>query len=185
MWAMFAVTVLILRLRGQKLSEIGWGRPASTWSWFLAIGVAILFGGLVVGSVGASAQLLSDWSLYRISLGLVIGVSAGVCTETMFRGFVMTQARDAGLPVSIQILVSAALFDLALLRFGWGGMAQHPKFWVYVATTPAAAILGAAFGIIYVVGRRSLLPVIVAHAAIDMIVEPGMLLFAAMGGAPH
>jgi hypothetical protein len=34
-------------------------------------------------------------------------------------------------------------------------------------------------------GRRSLLSVIVAPAPIDMIVEPGMLLFACVGGVFH
>jgi hypothetical protein len=185
MWVMFAVCVLILRLRGQKLGNVGWRRPASTWAWLLAVGVAILFSGAALGSVGGSAQLLSDWSFYRISLALVIGASSGICSETIFRGFVMTQARDAGVPLAIQILMSAVLFDLAAARFGWVGTTGHPNFWLFVATHPAAVVLGGTFAIIYVVGRRSLTPVIVGHAAIDIIIEPGMLLLAAMGGAVH
>jgi hypothetical protein len=183
MWSMFAACALILRLRGQELGDIGWRRPVSTWAWFLAIGLAILFSGLALRSVGGGAQLLSDWSFYRISLALVLGGSAGVCLETIFRGFVMTQARDAGLPVAIQILLSALLFWLAGARFAWGGTPGHLSFWVSLATAPAGVVLGAVLAIIYVVGRRSLTPVIVAHAMIDMTLEPGMLLFAAMGGA--
>jgi hypothetical protein len=185
MWTMFAACVLILRLRGQKLSDTGWGRPASRLAWFLAVGLAILFSGMALASVGRSAHLLSDWSFYRIALALVIGVSAGLCTEMIFRGFVMTQARDAGLPVAIQVFLSAILFDLALARFAWSTAPVRPHFWALVATTPATAVLGAALAIIYLVGRRSLTPVIVAHAIIDMAVEPGMLLFAAMGGNFH
>lgn len=182
MWTIFAACVLILRVRRQKLVDIGWRQPASPRAWVLGIVVAILVSGAALGSVGRSAQLLSDWSLYRISLAIVMGGSAGVCLETIFRGFVMTQARDAGTPVAIQILLSAVLFALALARFGWGGAAIRPSFGVLVATTVSWAILGAALAIIYVVGRRSLTPAIFAHAAIDMVVEPGMALFAAMGG---
>jgi uncharacterized protein len=182
MWAMFAVCVLILRLRGQKLADVGWRRSASRLPWILAIALAVLFSGTALATVGRSAQLFSDWSFYRISLALVIGISAGVSTELIFRGFVMTQARDAKLSVVIQILLSAVLFALALARFGWGGTPGHQSLWMIVATMPAAGVLGAILAIIYVVGRRSLMPVIVAHAAIDMIVEPGMLIFAAMGG---
>jgi hypothetical protein len=185
MWAMFAACVLIVHLRGQKLSDVGWRRPASTWAWLLAAVVAIVFSGVALGSVGRSAQLLSDWSSYRISLALVMGGSAGVCLETIFRGFVMTQARDARMPVPIQILISAVLFALALARFGWGGMPGRPNLWVLVATTASSSILGAAFSGIYIVGHRSLTPAIIAHAAIDIVVEPGMALFAAMGGAIH
>ena len=185
MWAMFAACVLILRLRGQKLGDVGWRRPASRWAWLLAVVLATLVAGAALGSLGPSAQLLSDWSFYRISLALVMGGSAGVCLETIFRGFVMTQARDAGLPVAVQIALSALLFALALARFGWGGAPGRPNFWVLVATTASSAILGAAFAIIYVVGRRSLTPAIFAHTVIDMVVEPGMALFAAMGGPVH
>ena len=185
MWTMFAACALILRVRRQRLVDIGWRRTESRRAWLLAVVVAILVSGAALGSVGSSAQLLSDWSFYRISLALVMGGSAGVCLQTIFRGFVMTQARDAGLPVVIQILLSAILFALAVARFGWGGTPGRPNFWVLVATTASSAILGAALAIIYVVGRRSLAPAIFAHAAIDMIVEPGMALFAAMGGAVH
>lgn len=59
MWAMFAVCVLLLRLRGQKLADVGWRRPASRWAWLLALVVAILVAGAALGSLGGSAQLLS------------------------------------------------------------------------------------------------------------------------------
>lgn len=182
MAAMFAGSVFLLRLRGQTLGDIGWRRPASAKGWLSAAALAVLYSGVVLATVGNSAQLLSDWSFYRISLALLIGVSSGVCQETLFRGFVMTQARDAGAPVAAQILLSAGLFGLALARFGWAAMPGTADFWAFAATVAASAILGAVLALIYVAARRSLTPVIFAHAVIDMIVEPGMLLFAATGG---
>jgi hypothetical protein len=179
-WTMFAVCVLVLHLRGQTLGDIGWRRPATRRSWTLAIVVATLMAGIALGSFGKTAQLLTDWSFYRLSLGIVLGGSAGICLETIFRGFVMTQARDAGLPVILQITLSAVLFALALNRMAWSGFPGHPEFWAVVGTTASSTVLGVAFGIIYVIGNRSLTPAIAAHTAIDMVVEPGMILMAAM-----
>jgi hypothetical protein len=179
-WAGFAVCVLLLHLRGQTLRDIGWRRRATRRSWLLAIVVAALMAGSALASFGKTAQLLTDWSFYRISLGVVLGGSAGICLEMIFRGFVMTQAHDARLPVTFQITLSAVLFALALNRMAWSGYPGHPDIWAVVGTTASATILGVAFAIIYVIGNRSLNPAIAAHAAIDMIVEPGMILMAAM-----
>src|SRR5688500_9185748 len=79
LWVMFAGSVFLLRLRGQTLADIGWRRPASRRGWVSAAAFAILYSGIVLGTLGDSAQLLSDWSFYRISLALLIGISAGVC----------------------------------------------------------------------------------------------------------
>ncbi len=178
MYVMFAGAVFLLHLRGQTLADIGWRRRATTRGWVWAVAFAILFCGAVLGSVGDKAQLLllSDWSFYRISLALLIGVSAGVCQETLFRGFVMTQARDAGMPVALQIALSAILFGLALTRFNWVGMPAPTNFWVVAASVAGTAILGAAFAFVYIGSRRSLTPVIFSHAIIDMILEPWSLL---------
>jgi Type II CAAX prenyl endopeptidase Rce1-like len=184
-WLMLVVCLLILRLRGQTLDDLGWRRTATPRAWVFAIVVAAVMAGTAVGSFGKTAQLLTDWSFYRISLGIVLGISAGICLETIFRGFVMTQASDAGLPIAVQIVLSAVLFALALNRMAWAGFPGHPDVWAVVGTTVSSTILGVAFAIIYVIGNRSLAPAIVAHAAIDMVVEPGMILMAAMAGAVH
>jgi hypothetical protein len=182
-WTMFAVCLSLLHLRGQTLRDIGWRRPATRRSWILAVVVAALMAGTALASFGKTAQLLTDWSLYRVSLAFALGGSAGICLEMIFRGFVMTQARDAGLRVTLQITLSAVLFALALNRMAWSGFPGHPEFWAVVGTTLSSTILGVAFAIIYVIGNRSLNPAIAAHAAIDMVVEPGMILMAAMAGS--
>ena len=176
MYLMFAGSVFLLHLRGQTLADVGWRRPATTRGWLWAVALAVLVSVAAIGAVGHKAQLLSDWSFYRISLALLIGVSAGVCQETLFRGFVMTQARDAGMPVAIQILLSAGLFGLALTRFNWVGMPAPADLSVVAIAATGPAILGAVLAFIYIVSRRSLTPAIFSHAMIDIIVEPGVSL---------
>jgi hypothetical protein len=99
-----------------------------------------------------------------------------VCGEVIFRGFVINQARDAGLPVSLQVSLSAALFGVALSRFGWGGSPVVPGVGIILAVTGATALLGVAFSGVYFASGQSLTPAIAAHTAIDLILQPGVLL---------
>jgi membrane protease YdiL (CAAX protease family) len=91
----------------------------------------------------------------------------------------MTQARDAGLPVALQVILSAVLFGLA--HVGWGGLTGHLEIWPMIAAMAATMILGALLAVAYLASRRSLMPVIAGHAAIDMAIEPWLLLFMVSG----
>jgi hypothetical protein len=176
LWLALGLVVLILRARGQSLADIGWRKPASVRGWRVAIVLAALYVGAALAAVGSRAHLWSDWSFYRVSLGIVMGLSAGVCGEVIFRGFVISQARDAGLPVTLQVFLSALLFGVALSRFGWAASASPLDFGIVVAVTMATVLLGVAFCGVYFASDRSLTPVIVAHTAIDMTLNPGALL---------
>jgi membrane protease YdiL (CAAX protease family) len=180
-WAMFGAAWFILRMRGQTLSDIGFGRPTRLWGWALAILFAALYGGgTLMGMMKAGAPVTTDWSFFRIAIALGIGISAGICEETVFRGFVMTQAGNAGLHWSLHILLSAILFGLA--HMGWGGMSGHVQMQQMIGAMSATAILGLMMAATYVAGGRSLTPVIFAHGIIDILVEPWLLLYAVTGG---
>jgi membrane protease YdiL (CAAX protease family) len=101
----------------------------------------------------------------------------------MFRGFVMAQARDAGLPVVAQIALSAILFGLA--HIGWGAITGHINVGALLGSVGATAILGALLASVHVLGRRSLTPVMVAHGAIDIAIEPWLMLLAFAGAFTH
>ncbi|HEX4859992.1 MAG TPA: CPBP family intramembrane glutamic endopeptidase [Rhizomicrobium sp.] len=180
-WTLFAAACVILRLRGQSLRDIGWMRPARIWGWVLAVLFAALYGGFtLMGMTHAGAPVATDWSLWRIAIALGIGISAGICEETVFRGFLMSQARDGGAHWSIQIILSALLFGLA--HVGWGGMSGHVQLGQAFGAATATAILGLMMAGTYVAGGRSLTPAIVAHGVIDVLVEPWLLLYAVTGG---
>ena len=171
-WVTLAAIVLILRLRGQRLRDIGWGMSASIWGWLLAVVFTILYCAVtIMGPALKGAPLLTDWSFFRIATAVIIGISAGICEETIFRGFVMTQAREAGMLALVQVVLSAVLFGLA--HVGWGGLTGHLEIWPLIA---------AMLALTYLAAGRSLTPAIVAHAAIDMVIEPWLLLFMVSGG---
>jgi hypothetical protein len=46
MWTMLGVCVLFLRMRGQTLADVGWRRPATTRSWWLALALDEVHGAL-------------------------------------------------------------------------------------------------------------------------------------------
>lgn len=180
-WSLFLASWVILRLRGQTLADIGWARPARIWGWLLAIVFAALYGGgTLTGMIKAGAPAATDWSLWRIAIALGIAISAGICEETVFRGFVMGQARDGGAHWSVQVILSALLFGLA--HMGWGGMSGHVDMRQMVGAMGATAILGLMMAVTYLASARSLTPAIVAHGLIDVVIEPWLLLYAVTGG---
>lgn len=180
-WALFGAAWGLLRLRGQTLQSIGWNVSSSIWGWLLGFVIGVLYAGFVVtGMIRAGAPVLTDWSLFRILVALGIGISAGVCEEGVFRGFVMTQARDGGAHWIAQLLLSAILFGLA--HVGWGSLSGHEDMAQMMGTVAATAVLGLLLGAIYLASGRSLIPPLIAHATIDFVIEPWLLLYAITGG---
>lgn len=176
-WWLFAVILFLLRQRRQSLRDLGWGRPGRPWSWVGALLVAFLYAALVLsGPIGHNAPWLTDWSAYRLSLALGIGISAGFCEETVFRGFVMRQLADAGRGPTFQVICSAVLFSAA--HVGWGALTHGGHLAAVLPALLGTAVLGCALAIVYLLSGRALAPVVAAHALIDFAIEPWLLLFA-------
>ena len=96
-------------------------------------------------------------------------VVAGLVEETICRGYVMTTLGRMGYGLVVQVLLSGLFF--ALVHF-------------YAFAAPLSVLLvqgltfvhGVALVMTYVIGKRSLTPVIISHALIDVIIEPWLLL---------
>jgi hypothetical protein len=175
-WLALGGTVLILRLRGLRLADIGWGRRGAIWGWILAAGlVAVFTAGSFHGPFLDARRWLSDWSAFRIVTAVAIGFTAGICEETMFRGFVMSQAKAGGAPVWMQILLSGVLFGAA--HFGIGGMSGHFDLAGAAGASISTTIFGCLFALVYLAARRSLMPGIAGHGLFAFISEPWTLLF--------
>ena len=166
--AALGLLVWLLRRRGQTLHDIGWGRPTRWWAIALGIGIAVVYSGLTTLTNPSVSHHLLDFSLLKL-LAIVTAIIAGGVEETIFRGYIITALSRKGYALVVQVLLSGLFFAL---------------FHLYVFTNPFAILivqgltflLGGALAITYIVGKRSLTPVIIAHALIDMVIEPGLFL---------
>jgi membrane protease YdiL (CAAX protease family) len=172
------VTVLavhrLLRRGNRTLGDLGLWRGATSWAWICAIALGFLTAmwGLSnpVLHLRSKATALLDPSLWHLYTGLLAGLAAGFCEEIIFRGFVIQELASAGHAAWVQVSGSAFLFGVAhagLLRAGWMNAAL-----VIVPT----AMLGALYALIYLLGKRSLLPVIASHFLNDFAVIPWVFL---------
>jgi uncharacterized protein len=84
-----------------------------------------------------------------------LAVTAGICEEFLYRGFAMTALARSGLPLWSTVVISSLLFGCAHLYQGRSGL---------LGTT----LLGLIFGVARI-GFSSLAPVMVWHAAVDVV----------------
>lgn len=95
----------------------------------------------------------------------------------------MTELAWAGFGKTAQILISAILYGLVHSAWGWtSGM--------FTLQMVGGAVIGTAvFGLfcagVYLLSQRSLMPIIVGHAAIDFVIEPWLFLVALSMLPPH
>jgi membrane protease YdiL (CAAX protease family) len=157
----------------EKLGRLGWGQPTR-----LAAVIAAVIAGLAWGALFLSSTLqfnpdanLAELSLYRLA-AILIAVFGVIMEDLITRGYVMNGLRQINVPGWGQLVVSALLF--ALYHTIWG---------FNVFSFIFSLIFGLILGGLFLWGKRSLTPVIVAHALPVIISEPfsSMLIFLAPG----
>lgn len=167
---LLALGLLAWRLhrRGRTLRDLGWGQSTRWWSVALGIGIALLYSGFTIFTNPVIAHHLLEVSLFKL-VGVGAAVVAGVVEESIFRGYVMTTLNTMGYRAIVQILMSGVFFAL---------------FHLYVFTDPlsvllvqgATFVLGSALAVTYLLGKRSLTPVILSHTLVDLLLEPWLFL---------
>jgi membrane protease YdiL (CAAX protease family) len=91
----------------------------------------------------------------ELALFIVLSLTAGICEEFLFRGFVMAALFRAGLAAWLVVFLSSAMFGVAHLYQGKGG-------------SLGTGILGTLFALVRL-AYRSLLPAVVWHATLDIV----------------
>jgi membrane protease YdiL (CAAX protease family) len=165
-WGLFAYVRMGVKRRGVAVTEVISARPLSLRSVALDLllgllllglwlGVEYLFDTLGGGASSPAVQRLIVRNAADIPLWVLLALSAGFVEELVFRGYLQRQFA-------------------ALLRSPWLGVAaQAVLFGVthgYQGALPVLRIT--VFGLIFGLaarGRRSLVPGMVAHAAVDVI----------------
>ncbi len=160
------------RAHGSSLAELGWRKPAPLLAYGLAIGLAILF---LTGSYFGTQRTLAGVNVLEINgvrLALApLGIFLAIGEEMMMRGFFMTALHRAGVATWIQILASGACSASYHALQNPTPMGFFPSF-----------VLFSLHAGLYVVSKRSLMPVILTHSLYHVLGEPYLLMMAMVAG---
>jgi len=172
----FMLLVLYLRRRGIGLQHFGLWAPSPVRGWIAAAIVAGLFIWVNLALPLRNEQNLGEVSLFRIYTSVMAGVTAGFVEEIFFRGYFMTELAGAGFGKTAQVTISAVFYGL--VHSAWGFTTGMFTMQMMGGAIIGTAVLGVFCSIVYLISRRSLMPVIIGHAAIDFVIEPWMFMLA-------
>jgi uncharacterized protein len=167
-WAFCGVVVWRAIARGVTARELGLG--SGGWVGIVSAGVtgAVLVGGLQwmnlrrIGRMeGAAPELLRKLARRLMPVTVIeylpysaLAITAGVCEEFIYRGFLLAALLRVGWPVWAGVVLTSALFGLAHAYQGRAGIVSTGIFGVLLALGRLA------FG--------SLVPVMMWHAGLDL-----------------
>jgi len=180
-WIMAGLIAVLWVWQGRAWMTLGLGAPAGAIFWVTAGIVGLAAAAFAVQivrvrrspaarqqvreQVGRLAPILPASSA-DLRVFLALGVTAGICEEIFYRGFLMWWAIALGAPVWLAVLISAGLF-------GFGHAYQGADSALRIFS------LGVVFGVIASLTQTIWLP-IAAHALID--VASGITAYLALRG---
>lgn len=163
-WFMFALVLVGVWWSGSALATVlgdRW-RSASEVLRDAGIGVAFLFVPVMLGAIfgghGAApdrvVQSLFPHGGVEITLWILVSITAGICEEALFRGYLQRQFMALTKNATLGIILSAAVFGMSHAYQGFGRAMQ-------------IGVLGATSGIL-AHWRKSVRPGMFAHALQDI-----------------
>ena len=173
-WSFIILLWFVLRARGSSFKDLGVWRMGRWSAWVVALAIAAL-------SIGSSLRFLPRMNIpiwyafmppgFHLVAALLMGITAGFCEEVLFRAFLMTEFARAGYGKVMQVLIPGLAFGLS--HAGYLNQGFLP--WLGIALP--TALVGMIWGIAYLLGRRSLVPAIVAHFLNDATALPWITFF--------
>lgn len=151
------------------------GGAGNLAGWIAAAIVTALYVGYGTRLPSVRAHLLRPSALKL--LALLVAITAGILEEVMFRRWIMNYLQHHGFNWLLQILGSGLLFGL--LHAVWGLFGRSLR--AALGATLATGLLGMMLASVFVAAGRSLAPCVVAHFAINALIEPGLVLAATRG----
>jgi uncharacterized protein len=153
--------------------------PSGWLACALAVAVSAFYVGYAIRAFPVIGERFLDLGPLKF-LAVPFAAITGSMEELWFRKAAMDSVQMHGGGILLQIAVSATLFGL--IHAVWGVFAG--KWRVAMGSMIATGGLGAALAIIYLVGGRQLAPCVWAHIAINLAIEPWLLLAAVSGRLP-
>lgn len=170
----FFFVVWLLRWRGQSLSAVGLRRPPTWWfvpAWgFVIFAVTVLFQLTVVPALASLFNLpppdLSQYAILKGDLGLfafaALGsmFTGGFVEEVIYRGLMVDRlATIFGGGRRAELLGAVACgIPFGLIHFEWG-----------LGGILVTAVMGTTLGLMFLVTKRNLWPLVAAHASLDFL----------------
>lgn len=157
----------------EKLGRLGWGKPSRLAAIIVAVIAGLSWGALFLSSTlqfDPDANL-AELSLFRLAAVLIASFGA-ILEDLITRGYVMNGLRQINIPNWVQLILSALLFAL------------YHTIWAFnVFSFIFSLLFGLILGGLFLWGKRSLTPVVIAHILPLIISEPfsSMLIFLAPG----
>lgn len=183
-WLFVLGVVVVLRYRQLSLRDIGVWRLGNWKAWLLALGFAAV---AIAGNLRFLPRMGLPISVaffphgFHLAAALMMGITAGFCEEVLFRAFLMTEFANAGYGRITQVLIPGIAFGLS--HAGYLNQGFLP--WLGIAVPTAFG--GMLWGVSYLLGRRSLVPAILAHFLNDATALPWisfLMVTGALGRAP-
>jgi membrane protease YdiL (CAAX protease family) len=166
-WLLFGFVLLGVKLNGTPFRSVLGERWSSVVQVLRDIGIAFVFlvGSIFVtsllgghahgGGPDPTVQFLLPHGRAEIAVWMALSLTAGICEETLFRGYLQRQFTALSKNAAIGILLSAAMFGLA---HGYQGLAKAVSI----------GVLGAMYGTL-AYWRRSIRPGVIAHTLQDVL----------------
>lgn len=161
LWLLAGATVVVAAIGDIGLAQIGlWPLPLPlllVWTGGLTAGGVLLMLAahrLGVRESATLAGLLPKSAAERLAF-VGLSVTAGICEEVVFRGFLIPAIGTAVGSLVVAAVIAAAVFGLVHAYQGFPGALR-------------AATLGALLSVV-LLATGSIVPAILAHAAIDVI----------------
>lgn len=166
-WLGFSVIIaVVLRMSGISLREfmrsVGLGAPSGTAANIAGAVLGLLWGALFLSSI---LQFDPNANIAQITgfriLAALLAAGGTLLEDFLTRGYLMNQMQKISLPSWAQVVVSALIF--ALYHTLWG---------FNVFSFIFSIVYGLLLSGLFIWGKRSLTPVILAHSLAVLISEP-------------
>lgn len=153
------------------IRELGVGAQIPLKGWCVAAIATVAYTTYTLWAVPEIRPVTVETSWFR-ALALPLAAGSGLIEEMFFRHFLMSWFAAVGFGTLLQILTSALIFAAAHTVWLVFGNSWRTLLPILLSTFG----LGILMSLVYLASERVILPAVLAHAAINLVIEPGLLL---------